>query len=281
MTVPATVHGLWILLAGLFGLVFGSFANVCIYRLPRDQSILGRSHCPHCDETVRWYDNIPVLSYLILGGRCRHCDEPISISYLLVELSSALIFMLSAWWWLSPANPDWLNFFVVVCFTLVSLAMTVVDLEFSILPNELNYFLMIVGLLLAGIPHYPYAGESALRFDMTQFSLALSGFLVGGGLFLFLAVISPYFYGRSALGMGDVKLIAAYGLWLGPQLVLFTIIFGALVGALVGTILMYYRGESLRTEIPFGPYLCFAGLVGLLWGHEIVRWYLNLTRIGA
>jgi leader peptidase (prepilin peptidase)/N-methyltransferase len=270
-----------VFVAGLFGLAMGSFLNVCIYRLPRDQSLGGRSFCPHCDETIAWYDNIPLLSYVFLGGQCRHCGEPINPSYFLVELSAAVIVAASAVVWLIGESPDWVNFAVVSTFLLVALGTTVVDLQFSIIPNEFNYFLIITGLLMAGVPHYPYVSQSALAFNTGQFLTALFGGLLGGGLFLALALISPYIYGRPALGMGDVKLIAAYGLWLGPKLVLFTIIAGALIGAVVGTVLMAIRGESIRTEIPFGPYLCLAGALALLWGEPIIRWYLSLTRISV
>lgn len=265
----------------VLGLIIGSFLNVCIHRFPRDESITGRSQCPYCGETIAWYDNIPLVSQLVLGGACRHCGEPISGQYFLMELVSGLVFGGCAWWWLTGTGMDWINFAVTTVLIVLSFAITLVDLEFSIIPNEFNYFLLLTGLAVGGIPHYPFVDESVLRFDPHQLGYSLIGMLVGGGLFFFLAVISPYIYGQSALGMGDVKLIAAYGLWMGPKLVLFTIVFGALIGAVVGSLMMFYQGKSLRTEIPFGPYLCLAAVIALIWGHDIVAWYLNLTRVGA
>jgi len=268
------------ILAGLLGLIAGSFLNVCIYRMPRDQSILGRSRCPSCGEKVAWFDNIPVLSFLILSGCCRHCGQRISARYLLVELLTGLLFWGSAVWWLSTPDLHFINFVLVTLFLTVSLGMTLVDLEFSIIPNEMNYFLLIVGLFLSGVPRYPFRSSFQFRWDLMVMGESLLGMALGGGIFFLLAYISPYFYGRSALGMGDVKLIAVYGLWLGPKLVLFTIVLGALIGSVAGTVLMVIRDKSLKSEIPFGPYLCFAGSVALIWGHQIVDWYLNITRVG-
>jgi len=277
-TVLPTVYVL--IVAGVSGLVFGSSLNVCVYRFPRDESITGRSYCPSCNNTIAWYDNVPVVSWVLLGGKCRHCGNDISLRYPLVELLSAGFMMGSAYVWLI-GRPDWMNFGVTCVFLLVSLGITLVDLEFSIIPNEFNYFLLLTGLILAGIPHYPFTSRSRLIFDSSQFVWALLGMLVGGGLFYVLAVVSPYIYGQSALGMGDVKLIGAYGLWLGPKLILFTIVFGALTGAVVGTVLMLLQGKSLRTEIPFGPYLCLGGVVALFWGESIVNWYLAITAVSS
>lgn len=266
-----------LLVSGLFGLIFGSFLNVCIHRMPRDEPMTGRSRCPSCGETVSWYDNVPLLSFVLLGGMCRHCDQRISARYPLVELLTALIFVGTAWWWLIGSKPDPLNFILCTIFFTVSLGMTLVDLEFSIIPNEMNYFLLLLGLLISGIPRYPFVSQSRWVFEPWLMAESLGGLALGGGIFLVLALVSPYFYGQSALGMGDVKLIAAYGLWLGPRLILFTIIFGALVGAVIGSLMMFFQGKTLRTRIPFGPYLCLAGVISLIWGHEIVDWYLTMT----
>lgn len=265
--------------AGLLGLIVGSFLNVCIYRMPRDQSLLGRSCCPSCGEMIAWYDNIPLLSFFLLSGNCRHCGQRISARYPGVELCTGLLFLGVAIWWLHTTNLHFVNIVLVITFLTVSFGMTLVDLKFSIIPNEMNYFLLIVGLLVSGIPRYPFRTTFQYRWDFAVMGESLLGMALGGSIFFLLAYISPYLYGRAALGMGDVKLIAAYGLWLGPKLIFFTIVSGALIGALAGTTLMIFRGKSLRTEIPFGPYLCLAGSVALLWGHEIVDWYLNLTQV--
>lgn len=267
------------LLAGQFlvGLVVGSFLNVCVHRLPRDESVVfGRSYCPNCHSTIRWYDNIPVVSYILLGGRCRNCDASISPEYPLGELLSGLVFFGCAVWWLGEPAADWINFAVSTTFILFCLTASRIDLKKSIIPNELNYCFIVLGVILGGITHYPLSSGAYAIINPGQFFVALMGLLVGGGFFLTLAVISPLIYGKPALGMGDVKLMAGVGAWLGTKLVLFTIAVGSIIGAVIGTSIMVYQGRSLRTEIPFGPFLCTGAVLGLVAGDPIIHWYLNL-----
>ncbi|MGM0380594.1 MAG: prepilin peptidase [bacterium] len=274
----------WLLLflIFVFGLCLGSFLNVCIYRLPRDESVAdGRSYCPHCGQQIDWYDNIPLISFMILAGKCRHCGEAIRSRYFLVELASGLAVAASGYIWLLKAQPDYFNFILSIIFVLISLAMAAIDLEFSIIPNELNYALIVVGLVSGLFTRYPFSSGLGGQFQPRQIWTVLFGFFLGGGIFLFLALISPLIYGKSALGMGDVKLIAAYGAWLGPGGVLLTIISGSLIGAIVGTVLMKLKGRSLREEIPFGPFLCLAGVISYLYGTEIIHWYLSLMTRGV
>lgn len=268
----------WFVLVALFlfGLCVGSFLNVCIYRLPREETfILSRSRCPNCDEKIAWYDNLPLVSFLLLGGRCRHCDSRITGRYFIVELFSGLVFLGCGYWWLRPPKLAWFNFAVTVFLILISLAIFAIDFEFSIIPNELNYLLLFTGVCAAFFSHYPLS-SSPLGFNITQLRAALLGLFVGGGIFLVLALISPLIYGRAALGMGDVKLIAGYGAWLGVEGSLFIIVFGSLLGALIGTTIMFFQGRSLREEIPFGPFLCLAAVTYLFWGSNLVDWYLGL-----
>ena len=266
----------------LFGLCLGSFLNVCIFRLPRELSVVaGRSLCPHCDKQIKWYDNLPLLSYLLLGGECRYCGEPIRLRYFIVELASGLIVAMSAFVWLQLPRPDYINFILSVVFVLISMAMAAIDLEFSIIPNELNYTLILLGLVSGLFTRYPLTTAAGGQFQPEQLWQVLGGFFLGGGIFLLLALISPLIYGKAALGMGDVKLIAAYGAWLGPGGVLLTIISGSLIGAIVGTVLMKLKGQSLRTEIPFGPFLCLAGVIAYIYGTEIIQWYLALMSRGV
>lgn len=266
----------WLGLAFVVGICLGSFLNVCVYRLPRDRSpVDGRSRCPACGSVLAWYDNLPVLSYLVLGGRCRDCGEGISREYLLGELVGGTVMAISAWVWLSGPRPDPLNFVFSGLFVLVTLAVARIDWEFAIIPNELSYGMILSGLLLGPVPHYPLSlGWSFPAWD--QFILAVVGTLTGGGIFWLLAVLSPLLYGRPALGMGDVKIMAAFGAWLGPGLVLFTMIVGSLLGAAIGTAVVWSRGQSLRTEIPFGPFLCGAAVLALVVGPDVIAWYLGL-----
>lgn len=268
------------LLAGVFvlGLVVGSFLNVCVYRLPRDESVVfGRSYCPGCKNVIAWYDNIPLVSYVLLGAKCRHCGDGISLEYPAGELLSGLVFLGCGVWWLRGPSPGWVNFGVSVAFILICLTASRIDFKASIIPNEINYLFILSGLVLGFITHYPLSAGATNLLNPGQFFVALMGALVGGGLFFAMAVISPLIYGKPALGMGDVKLMAGVGAWLGTKLVLFTIAVGSMIGAFIGTGLMIYRGQSLRTEIPFGPFLCTGAVLGLVAGGPIIEWYLNLV----
>lgn len=259
----------------LLGLIAGSFLNGCIYRIPRNLSVFRpRSRCPHCGETIRWYDNIPILSYLFLGGRCRQCREPISVRYPLVEAVSAGVGLICGWWWLR-GSADWFHFLLTGGIILVSLAIALIDFEFSIIPNELSYGLIATGLLAGFVPHYPIQYPSTEWISFSQVGYAAGGAVLGGGVFLGLALVSPLLYGKRALGMGDVKLLTGYGAWLGVKLTFLTLLLGSLLGALIGTTLMLVQGRHLREEIPFGPFLCAAAVVSLLYGDALIDWYIT------
>ncbi len=275
--------GVWgrLLVATLLGLITGSFLNVCVYRIPRNLSVfVPASHCPHCDEPVRWYDNIPILSYLVLEGRCRHCGSAISVRYPLVEAASAAVGLVCGIWWLS-GKVDWFHFLITTGFILVSLTIALIDFEFSIIPNELSYGLIVSGLLAGFVPHYPILYPATGWISFWQFGYAVGGSVLGGGVFLLLAMVSPLLYGKRALGMGDVKLLTGYGAWLGVKLTFLTLLLGSLLGALIGTVLMLLQGRHLREEIPFGPFLCAAAVLSLLYGDEIIDWYITYISLSG
>jgi len=169
-----------------------------------------------------------------------------------------------------------MNFFVYVFFVMTCITISRIDYYESIIPNELNYTFLLVGLVLAPFTHHPlFPGPSGHWFP-GQLRSVVGGLVLGGGLFFLLAVLSPLFYGKPALGMGDVKLMGAMGAWLGPKLIILTLILGSVIGALVGTFLMAVQGRSLRTKIPFGPFLCLSGIIALVVGHDLFDWYLGL-----
>lgn len=261
----------------LLGLCVGSFLNVCVYRLPRDKSLIwSRSHCPNCDSKIGWFDNIPLLSFIFLGGRCRHCGDRISAQYFVGELMSGVVFVICGVWWLTPPSTEWINFFLSAFFIVIAITITRIDWSHSIIPNELNFSLIVSGLLLGAVPHYPFKTVQEAGLSYTQWGQALLGLLIGGGIFLFLALISPLIYGRPALGMGDVKLMAGFGAWMGVKLTILTIIIGSIIGAVIGTTWMWIQGESLRTEIPFGPFLCAGGIIVWIVGQDLWTWYVSL-----
>jgi leader peptidase (prepilin peptidase)/N-methyltransferase len=242
-------------LAGLFGLIFGSFLNVVIHRLPRGESLASPpSRCPSCGEHVRPYDNIPVLSWLLLRGRCRHCGEPISPRYPLVELLTAVL--MAAVVLAKGADEDaWLG----LAFVAVLVPVTFIDLDHRIIPNKILALGAVVAVAIL------------LLTDSGSIVEHLIAAAAAGGFLLVAALAYP-----AGMGMGDVKLAAVMGLFLGRAVgpAMFA---GLIAGSLLGALIIARKGrrEGRKTAIPFGPFLAFGGLVGLFAGDELVDWYLD------
>ena len=245
----------------LLGLIFGSFLNVCIYRIPRDLSIVApRSFCPECGEQLSWLQNIPVLSYLFLGGRCRSCAKSIGIRYPLVELSTAILFLITALkFGFTLLSLKWIVFESL----LVILFWT--DLEERILPDEITLGGSVAALILASLvtvpgsfgalllPGWRLTWQSLLNAGFGALLLALPIWLVGAGY--------GRLRGREALGLGDVKLLTMLGLFLGPESGLLALVIGAVGGSIFGIGLwMWTKPDSRSYELPFGSFLC-AGAV--------------------
>ena len=262
---------IWIpLLIALFGLAIGSFLNVCIYRIPfTGLSIHSprRSYCPECSKPISAYDNIPVLSYLLLRGKCRHCKTKISLVYPLVELLTAGLFLLMLYRFGLT-----LEFLLAVVFIVVLLPISVIDARYYIIPNGLIMAGLILGSLIVGAIAYQ-------RADVWYLLIRLIGAVVGGlGLWL-IAVIGSAVLRKKAMGGGDIKLMALNGLFLGawPELAM-VIGFSALSGALVGSVLIIAGRKSRQSPIPYGPFLAGAGVLVLLWGDRL--WSLYLQFVG-
>ena len=242
--------------AGLFGLVIGSFLNVVIHRVPIRQSIVWpSSRCPRCGELIKSFDNLPVLSYLILRGRCRSCKVPISPRYPLVESLTGILFALAAYEFGLSLSLVWALFLISV---LVALAGT--DLEHRLLPNVIVVPATVVGLLL-----------SALVDPEGWWVYPLSAVAVAAGLFA-LAMAYP-----GGMGLGDVKMGGMLGAFLGPYAAL-VVFLGALLGAFVGGILMVTGAIERRSALPFGLFLALAGVITLFLGQDVWGWYLQLVR---
>ena len=241
--------------AGFLGLMLGSFLNVVAYRLPRGESLaVPASRCPGCDTPIKPYDNVPVLSWLLLRGRCRSCGEPIAWRYPLVEISTALLLALTVVV-VGPNQEVWLG----LAFVLLLVPVTVIDLDFRIIPNKL----MIAGTVAAlAILALTRPG------DIPEHLIAATA---AGGFLLVAAIAYP-----AGMGMGDVKLAFVMGLFLGREVGV-ALLAGLLAGSLIGIAIMARKGvaEGRKTTIPFGPFLAFGGLVGLLAGEPIVDWYLR------
>lgn len=271
--------------AAVFGLIFGSFLNVCIARLPQHESIVTpRSHCPRCSRPIQWYDNIPVLSYLVLRGRCRHCHEKISIIYPLVELlTSALWVAVLAEYELSP------EFIKYTLLGMLLMVLIFTDLRTRIIPHSVTLFGIGAGVLLSFlVPVDNRPLDWALGFagiypsgiaDSILGSVA--GALAGGGLFY--AVGEGFYYasGRTKeyLGFGDVMLMFMAGTFLGAPLTLMTILLGSLGGTLLAVPATLLAPRLRNYEWPYGTFLGIAALFSVLGGPALLDWYLRWSGI--
>ena len=262
------VFEIWIpVLIFLFGLAIGSFLNVCIYRIPRaDLSIHSprRSFCPECNTPISPYDNIPVLSYLILQGKCRHCSTTISVLYPLVELATAGIFLFLYYYFGLT-----LEFLLALVFVSVLLPISVIDAQHYIIPNTLIVTGLILGFSIVCTIAYQ-------RADVWYLLIRLMGAVTGGMALWLVAVIGSAVLRKTAMGGGDIKLMALNGLFLGawPELAM-VIAFSALSGAIVGTTLIISGVKSRESPIPYGPFLAGAAVLVLLWGDNLWRMYLQ------
>ncbi|MFO7772651.1 MAG: prepilin peptidase [Dehalococcoidia bacterium] len=256
------VEILGVFLFALIGLAVGSFLNVCIDRLPRNESIVKPpSHCEACQHRLGVRDLIPIFSYLRLRGRCRYCQAAISPKLLWVELATGVIFALVYWQYgLSP------ELGVMAFYACLFAIVFVVDLEHGLILNKVVYPAMIVALLLALYP-WPWLTQ---MIEPAIASAALGGG-VGFVIFFLLAVVS-----RGGMGWGDVKLAALIGLATGFPLVFFSIVLGAILGGVVAVALVIAKKRTFKETLPFGPFLALATMVTLLWGSSILRWYLGL-----
>ncbi|KPJ52260.1 hypothetical protein AMJ39_08280 [candidate division TA06 bacterium DG_24] len=249
-------------LAFLFGLALGSFVNVVIYRLPRRMSLVRpRSLCPECGTPIRARDNIPLLSYLLLRGRCRDCGARIEARYPLVELAAGLLVVgIYLKVGLSPA------LVLYGIFALILLAIFFIDLATMLIPDRLT----LPGIGIALIWH--------VVFDRAEMLQYLVGLLLGGGLLLIIVLVGRLVYRQEAMGLGDVKLAAMVGAFLGWRLTLISLYLSFAVGALWGLALLMAGRAGRRSSIPFGPFIAVASIVALFWGEHLLRYVGILLR---
>jgi leader peptidase (prepilin peptidase)/N-methyltransferase len=256
------VEILLILLFAILGLAVGSFLNVCIDRLPRNESIVNPpSHCSACQSKLAVKDLIPVFSYLRLRGRCRYCQAAIPRRLFWVELATGLIFAFLYWHYGFSVGLGVMAFYA--CLFII---IFVIDLEHGLILNKVVYPGMVVALLLVLLPQAGLAQQIG-----TRVAYAALGGAIGFGIFLLIAIVS-----RGGMGWGDVKLAALIGLATGFPLVFFSIIMGAILGGIVAVALVIAKKRTRRETIPFGPFLALAAMITLLWGSNILSWYLGL-----
>ena len=281
------------LFMGLFGACIGSFLNVCIYRIPREESVVSPgSHCPHCQTPIPWYLNLPIVTWLMLRGRCRFCRGPISPRYFLVELLTAVLFLVILFQQEDfprllhmQRMDDWLLVPVYLTFTGGLILGTFVDFEFMEIPDCVTIGGTVAGLVCSAlVPSMhghgvlqdlsPFWHRSLLSLGQATLSAAL-----GFGLLWLVGWLGEKAFKKEAMGFGDVKLMAAVGAFLGWQGVLFTIVGGALVGSIVGVTLIVTRRAQMQGHIPFGPYLSLAALCWIYWGPLLWQAYLQLLTV--
>lgn len=279
----------------LLGLVVGSFLNVCIYRIPRNQSIIRpRSRCPTCYTQINWYDNIPLLSYVLLKGKCRYCGAYISLRYPFVEGLTGIVFLLTFWRFGLTA----VTFLYLLLASLLIL-ISFIDLDYFIIPNEFTYFGLFLGLISSFLMAYLNFNQNVPINYFGPFYLLNSRYypfwnaIIGAGsgalILYFIGLLGKFIFKKEAMGVGDIKLIAMLGSFLGVFLTLLTIFLASIVGIIFGMILLS-RAKKLKQKnfikttseikqqlhyIPFGPSLAIASFICLLWGEKIINFYFH------
>ena len=268
------------------GTCVASFLNVCIWRLPRGESVVRpASHCPRCNAPIRWYQNIPVLSWCCLRGRCANCHEPISMRYVVVELMGGSLFLLSYLQWampamlrqmpilgLMPVADPWV---VVVEWLVVTGLMlgSFIDLDHFYLPDRVT-----IGGMVLGVAHWAF--RSIILHSPFCILHSIAGLAFGFGLLWLIRFFGSRAFKREAMGMGDVFLMGAVGALFGPVAVLVTLILSSVFGSVVGLSAVALSKTRLGrfTEIPYGPYICLGCLVWMFWGPELVKAYMEVIR---
>jgi len=248
----------------LFGLAWGSFLNVVVYRLPLGMSLLKPpSSCPQCKRRIKFYHNIPVFSYIYLGGKCPDCRAKIPLTYLLVEILTPLSFILV---FQHQGCSLSLHFFASCLFASAMIVLGFIDYYHQILPDEITLPCLVLALVY-----------SPFRSDLTL-KQALIGAVVGAGFLLF--VYGAYYLIRKkeGLGMGDVTLMLLIGAYLGWRLTLFTLLLASFAGAVIGVLLIFFKKKDFQYSLPFGTFLAPAAFFSLLWGEPIIRAYWNLFK---
>ncbi len=247
----------WAIVLFILGGVVGSFLNVCIHRLPREESIVSpSSRCPHCHHAIAWHDNIPLFSYIFLRGRCRSCQEAISGRYFLIEALTAIMALFTYWkFGISLA------FLAAFLFVATLIVITFIDIEHQIIPHE---------VILPGIPFFLLAAVFIMGIPLFD---AFLGIMIGIGSLYLIAVYYEQLTGTEGMGGGDVNLMGMLGAFLGWKSLLFILMTGAFTGAAVGIILMIGKGKTMKYAVPFGPFLSLGAVLYLFCGRAILNFF--------
>ncbi len=251
----------------LFGLCIGSFLNVCIFRIPRGFSIVHpRSFCPGCGRPIAWYDNLPVLSYVMLRGKCRSCKVAISPRYPLIELLTAMLFVM-VW---NRFGPTVLT--PVFCLMIGGLIVaTFVDFDFMIIPDRTSLGTVVIGVGLSTLIPEIHGAEGMVSGLLHS----VVGVAAGAGLLWLVAIVGKWMFKKDAMGMGDVKLLGGIGAFLGLPGVIYTILVSSIVGTVIGLTMIAVGGHKWRSRLPYGPYLAMGAVSWVLGGDQLWNWYVN------
>lgn len=246
------------------GLIIGSFLNVVIYRWPRNESIsYPSSHCVKCNHTIKWYDNIPVISYIFLKGKCRNCFEKISVRYPLVELITGVMFLIT--YKLTGFNYELI---INLSLTIIFIIIIFIDIDHNIIPDTMSLSIFILSIVLIIIK-----STNQIEYDYIS---NIIGFIIGFSSLFLIRFISTAIYKKEAMGFGDVKLFAALGLLLGLQNIILSFIISFVLAALIEVILIGLKYRNRESEIAFGPYLILGSFMAYYYGEQIITWYLSL-----
>ena len=252
-------YGINVVLIFILGLIVGSFSNVCIYRIPRNESIIyPASHCPKCRSKIKPVDNIPLLSYILLKGRCRNCKSKISIQYPIVELLTGLIYLII---YLTYGLSIQSLIYIILSSALIIIAF--IDLNEQIVPDVISLPGIVIGFIISFFVPYISFINSAL------------GVVVGGGIILIIGLGGSVIFKKEAMGGGDVKLAAMIGAFLGWKYIIISLFLGFFLGALAGIVLILSKIKSREDVVPFGPFIVLGSFITLLWGDKIISWYLG------
>jgi len=261
-------YSILMVFAFVFGLILGSFLNVCIYRIPLKKSILTPpSGCPGCGERIKFYDNIPIISYIILLGRCRHCHKPISIQYPIIELLTGLL-SLSVF---VNYYPDYGQCAALLIFVSALIVISFIDLSHQIIPDSISIPGIVAGVIVTIIFNI------VSTYQITWYD-SLIGVIGGGGILYIVAAGFEKLTGKEGMGGGDIKLLAMIGAWMGWRAIPLIILISSLTGSIIGVVALLMAGKGLRTRIPFGPFLVIGTLVYLFFGSRIESWYFQLLQ---
>ena len=272
------------------GACIASFLNVVIWRAPRGESIVSPpSHCPKCNSPIKWYQNIPILSWLALRGKCANCRAPISPRYIFVEALGGCLFLAAYLWLWIPTAPLWFavtHIVVVWIWIALMIAGAFIDFDHQLLPDFTTVGGMVLGVaesLVATSFNFVYGDgvQASTWLKFTPLFWSLGGLVFGFGLLWLVRWLGSIAFKREAMGMGDVFLMGAVGALFGPVAVLVTLVVSSVFGSIIGVVLILLSKTKLGgfTPIPYGPYICMGCLAWMFYGPQLVDWYLRLVRI--